>query len=144
MKKLLFFFLLLFTAYALNAQDYIIYKLGAPTRIVTNDTITDTGSDTVTILLKPPKGYVYNVAVQFIGVAVSGTLSITPTYAQSLDGVNYETIEADTEITSANLVEFFTDVNGFYGRYLRIIYAGSGTEVAKVNAYLYATPYKNY
>ena len=143
MKKLLFFFLLLFAVFAVNAQDYTITSVGV-TQIVTNDTITDTGSDTVTILLKPPKDYVYNLSVQFIGKAVSGTLSITPTYSQSLDGTNFELIVADTEITSANLVEDWTDVNGFYGRYLRIIYAGSGTEVGTVNAHLYATPYKNY
>lgn len=143
MKKLLFFFLVLFAAYAVNAQDYTVTSIGV-TQIVTNDTLTDTGSDTVTILLKPPKGYVYNLSSEFIGTAISGTLSVTATYAQSLDGVNYENITADTEITSANLVEFWTDENGFYGRYLRIIYAGSGTEVGKVNAYLYAVPYKNY
>jgi hypothetical protein len=143
MKKLIFFFLLMAFAFVVNAQDYTITSVGV-TRIVTNDTLTDTGSDTVTILLKPPKDYVYNLSCQFIGAAVSGTLSVTATYSQSLDGTNFELIAADTEITSANLVENWTDEAGFYGRYLRIIYAGAGTEVCKVNAYLYAVPFKNY
>jgi hypothetical protein len=143
MKKLIFFFLLLFAAYIADAQDFTVYKTGV-TQIVTNDTITDTGTDDVVILLKPGNDYVFNVVVQVIGTAISGTLSITPAYYTSLDGSNWELISTDTEITSANLVEFFTDENGFYGRYLKMVYTGSGTEVAKVNAYLYVVPYKNY
>lgn len=143
MKKLIFLLLVMF-AFLVNAQDFTVYKLEAPIRIVTNDTIGNSGADTVDILFKLQGDWVWNYSVQFIVATISGTISITPSYYESLDGTNFELIATDTELTSGNLVEFFTDENGFYSRYLRIIYVGGGTQSTKVNAYLYAIPYKNY
>jgi hypothetical protein len=142
MKKLLFFSLILFAAYAVKAQDYTVNSLGAPIQIVTNDTITDTGYDDVTVLLKPPAGYVYNVTVQVIGAPVSGTHHINLDYYQSLDGTNWELISSGTDLSSGNLVELFTDVNGYYGRYFKLLYTGGASQVTKINAYLYVLPYK--
>ena len=137
MKKLFFLIALLVAAIGLQAQDYTIYQVGqAPTQIITNDTITNTGTDNVTVLLKLPQNEAVGLAVEMIAANVSGTTDIDVNYESSLDGTNFYTVASDS-LASGNLTYIHEDVNGFTGRYLRVTYTGVGTNVTKINGYIY-------
>jgi len=138
MKRFIVFSAFLFAAIGyVAAQDYTIYKVGAaPTQIVTNDTITNTGTDDVTVLLKLPDNEPVGLAVEMIAANVSGTTDIDVNYQSSLDGTNFYTVASDS-LASGNLTYIHEDIDGFTGRYLKVVYTGVGTNVTKINGYIY-------
>lgn len=138
MKKLIGLFAFLIVAIGLQAQtDSTFYKVGtAPVRIITNDTITNTGTDYRTWTIKLPFNEPVGLACQMIAANVSGTTDIDVVYQSSLDGSTFYTVASDS-LAANNLTYIHEDIDGFTGRYFRVTYTGVGTHVTKINGYLY-------
>ncbi|MCK4823416.1 hypothetical protein KA005_47130 [bacterium] len=117
----------------MNAQDFTIYKVGSPTQIVTTDTIDDTGTDNVTLLLKLQQGRAWDLAVQVTAITKTGTVDIDVDYEGSLDGSSWYTITSDS-LASGNLTYLYED-DGFHARYLRLTYTGVGTQKTTIDAW---------
>lgn len=138
MRKVLFILALLVAAISIQAQDYTITGVTAPLQVVTNDTITDTGADTVDILLKIPHFEPWGLSAQVVCTNATGTTDIDVDIYSSIDGTNYHLIDTEDNVLTANSAEL-EDVDGYTGRYLRIIYMGGAgsTQTTDINAYIY-------
>ena len=127
MKKLFLILVLAAFAFCVNAQpDFTIYKVGTPTQIVTTDTIDDTGTDNVSVLLKIPQGKAWDLVVQVTAINKTGTTDIDVDYEGSLDGTSFYTIASDS-LAADNLTYLYED-DGFPGYYLRVTYTGVGSQ----------------
>ena len=137
MKKLFFILAVLFAfgAFA-SAQDFTIYKMGAPTQIVNTDTIANTGADTVSVLLRSPDEKGWHLAVLSFATNLSGTTDIDVTYQGSMDNVLWHTFTTDS-LASGNLSYLYEDVDGYPYRYLRLIYTGVGTQSTEFDSWVY-------
>ena len=137
MKRLFIFIALLVIAVGLNAQDFTLYQAGL-TKVVTNDTITNDGADTVDVLLKIPYFEPWGLSAQVVCTNATGTTDIDVDIYTSIDGTNFHLIDTEDNVLTANSAEF-EDVDGYTGRYFRIIYmGGSGaTQTTDINAYVY-------
>jgi len=135
MKKILLILTLVIFAFAANAQDYTIYKVGAPTQVVTTDTIDDTGTDNVTVLLKLQQGKAWDVAAQVTAINKTGTTDIDVDYEWSLDGSSWYTATSDS-LATGNLTYVY-EKDGFPGYYLRITYTGVGTQKSTIDAWVW-------
>jgi len=138
MRKLLGLIILLVAWTSLSAQDYTLYQVGSPTQVVTNDTITDDGADTVDILLKIPHYEPWGLSAQVVCTNATGTTDIDVDIYSSIDGTNWHLIDTEDNVLTTASAEL-EDVNGFTGRYLRIIYMGGAgsTQTTDINAYVY-------
>jgi hypothetical protein len=138
MKKLLMLIAFIGLVAGLSAQDPTIYKVGSPTQVV-DATITNTGADTVDILLRIPSGEPWGYSLHMVAANVSGTTDIDVSYQWSNDGTNFVQHTADS-LASGNLQYLLEDVDGFGARYMRIISTGVGTQSSTIDGYLY--PFK--
>lgn len=137
MKRLIFLFALIVAAAAISAQDFTIYQVGqSPTQIVTADTVTDTGTDNVSVLVKLPQNEFVGYGVIIVAANLTGTTDIDVNYQVSMDGTSWHTIASDS-LASGNLTYLHEDVDGFTSRYLRVLYTGVGTQSSTVNAWIY-------
>ena len=137
MKKTLFILALLIAAIGMQAQDFTLYQAGL-TQVVTSDTIEDTGADTVDILLKIPQYEPWGLSAQVVCANGTGTTDIDVDIYTSIDGTNFHLIDTEDAVLTAASAEI-EDVNGYTGRYLRIIYMGGAgsTQTTGINAYVY-------
>ena len=133
MKKLFLILVLAVFALGANAQDFTLSKVAAPTQIVTTDTIDNTGTDNVTVLLKVPQGKAWDLAVQVTAINKTGTTDIDVDYEGSLDGTSFYTIASDS-LAAGNLTYLY-EKDGFPGYYLRITYTGVGTQKSTIDAW---------
>jgi hypothetical protein len=136
MKKVIFILALVFALGAIKAQDFTVYKAGTPTTIITYDSITNTGADTVDILIKLPSNEKFwNVAAMMHATAGTGTADIDVTYQGGMDGSRFYTLATDS-LASGNLSYIYNNT-AFQARYLRIIYTGVGTQKTYIRGWLY-------
>lgn len=138
MKRLLFIVALIASVALVSAQDFTLSHVTAPIQVVTTDTITDTGGDTVLILLKIPYWEPWGLSAQLIAVNASGTTDVDVDFDTSIDGVTFHEIDTEDQVLTGKSAEF-DDVNGYTGRYFRIRYLGGGgsTQTTAINAYVY-------
>ena len=137
MRKLIILFALLIGLVAFNtaAQDFTIYKPGV-TAILPLATVTNTGTDNATALLKIPSGEVWGLSCLMFSATSTGTLDIDVDYETSIDGTNYYTVESDS-LADDNVAYIHEDVDGFSGRYFRVKYTGVGTQSSTIKGDLY-------
>jgi hypothetical protein len=136
MKKVLFILAFILALGVIKAQDFTIYKAGAPTAIVVYDSITNTGADTVDILLKLPSNQKFwNASVIMHATAGTGTADIDVTY-QAGHTASYFTTLATDSLASGNLSYNYNNT-AFPGRYMRIIYTGVGTQKTYIRGWIY-------
>jgi len=137
MRKLIILFALLIGLVAFNtaAQDFTIYKPGV-TALLPTATITNTGGDNITALLKIPSGEAWGLSCLVKVTAGTGTLGVDLKYESSIDGTNYYVVFRDTLLTG-DLTYIFEDVDGFSGRYFRLTYVGTETQSSTIKGDLY-------
>ena len=138
MKRLITFITFLVLALGLFAQDYTLYQVTAPLQVVTNDTIEDTGADTVDILLKIPHFELWGLSAQVVCTKATGTADIDVDIYTSITGSSWHLVDTEDNVLTATSAEF-EDVDGYSGRYFRIIYMGGAgsTQKTAINAYVY-------
>ena len=134
--KILTILMLLAFGLSMGAQDFTIYKVGAPTQIVTTDTIDDTGTDNVTVLLRVPDESGWHANVMVTAINKTGTTDIDCNFQGSMDNSSWFTIESDS-LAAGNLSFIFEDEDGFPARYFRLLYTGVGTQKSTVDAWIY-------
>jgi len=122
----------------LFAQDYTLYRVSSPTQVVTNDTIEDTGADTVDVLLKIPHYEPWGLSAQVVCTNATETTDIDVDIYTSITGASWHLVDTEDNVLTTKSAEF-EDVDGYTGRYFRIIYmGGSGsTQTTDINAYVY-------
>ena len=132
--------MLLSLGFAVNAQNFTIYKnmASAPILII-NDTIDDTEANDTTILFKLPHNEPWAYSVHLIAAQISGTSDIDVDYQWSNNGSDWLTFQSDS-MAANNLQFILEDLTGFGARYMRILRTGVGTSSTKMQGYLY--PFK--
>ncbi len=140
MKRLLFIVALIASVALVGAQvpGFTLPNLTPLTQVVDADVITDTGGDTVLVLLKIPHWEPWGLSVQVTATNATGTTDVDVRFDTSIDGVDFHQVDTEDNVLTANSAEF-DDVNGFTGRYLRIRYAGGSgsTQTTSIDAYVY-------
>ena len=133
--KIVMILMLLSLGLGLGAQDFTIYKVVSPLQIVTTDTIDDTGTDNVSVLLRIPDLTSWHVAVMVEAINKTGTTDIDVNYQGSMDGTTWLTISSDS-LAAGNLSFLFEDEKFPY-RFFRALYTGVGTQKSTVDAWMY-------
>jgi len=149
MKKLLILAIALIVGLSFaSAQDFTIYNPTAPVQILTADTLGNAGTDSVTVLIKIPKGIAWNYSIIVTSENVSGTSEGYVDLYQSLSNDSYleydlvATRVADDTLTSSNLNCVRTDTDGFGFRYLKLLLTNKAQAQSTIyNAWIY--PYKD-
>lgn len=130
MKKL--FLLLAFSLLSLvsNAQSAVTTMTGS------GDTITNTGTDFVTIT---PQIYYEQVSFQAVVTKISGTVGGYAYVQASNDNTNFVTVSDSLALTNVTTnTKVFVFANNPY-MYYRIYFEGTGTMAAKIYGYAFTT-----
>ena len=145
MKRFILIFALAIALIGVNtvqAQDFTVVKTGV-TAIVALDTITDTGTDNKSALLKIQFGEVWGVSVLTTIASLTGTHDIDLEIQSSIDGTNWYSVATAT-LATTTLVHYYEDINGFTGRYIRVLYPGGAgatqTTTVKADLYVFRIP----
>lgn len=135
MKRILSIYVMMFMCATMFAQNGNINP--TVTMAGSGDTLTDTGSDTVSYTVT---GTYKSISIQPVVTKISGTIGGTAILYGSLDNVTFIQLNTDTlKMTNVttNTKEWIIDSSPYH--YYMVVFTGTGTMAAKTYGYLYAS-----